>query len=519
LRKRSPLLRPSALRADDSSNTTDQLQYASPSTSSLLAEAALARGDPPIIKTTIPEDGATLADAVAQAARISPDEARALLRLGAVYLGEYPGGIRGPLKWRRWKERREDEEDQQQQEEERRRRPPPRLAAGTPLRVHVRPKRFSAACAAVRVLDDDVGRDYVVVAKPAGLPSMAHESNGEEHAAPCAERALLAGSSRSGSGANNTPAVSLQLCHRLDTWTSGVLVLARHRDAAARFAEALKGGGGEEEEEEGEKGGGGGGSSAPFTQKTYLALVRGRPEERVLVGWMHDGPWGDRVDVVGGAPLAARGPRLLAAEDPGVVAVGGGGNQPPPDRSWKRCELVIERAELASPSASRWADAAERRARAEIEAAEAVVAGGGDRDGAPSSSSSASPWHQLTIRLITGRTHQIRTQLAAAGHPIAGDSVYGAMPGVVAEWEVAAGGGNGDSDGPRPSGPRVTGAARLRAVRVAGAAVLGGPLGLHAWRLRWRVAAVGEGGVAGGVREHEAPVPWEGGGGGGGGAG
>ena len=34
----------------------------------------------------------------------------------------------------------------------------------------------------------------------------------------------------------------------------------------------------------------------------------------------------------------------------------------------------------------------------------------------------------MHIRLITGRTHQIRAQLSAAGHPVCGDGKYGAAP-------------------------------------------------------------------------------------------
>ena len=36
-----------------------------------------------------------------------------------------------------------------------------------------------------------------------------------------------------------------------------------------------------------------------------------------------------------------------------------------------------------------------------------------------------SPYSEIDIRLITGRTHQIRSQLAALGHPILRDKIYG----------------------------------------------------------------------------------------------
>ena len=39
----------------------------------------------------------------------------------------------------------------------------------------------------------------------------------------------------------------------------------------------------------------------------------------------------------------------------------------------------------------------------------------------------------LTVRLETGRTHQVRVHLAAVGHPVAGDSVYGASSALTRE--------------------------------------------------------------------------------------
>lgn len=47
------------------------------------------------------------------------------------------------------------------------------------------------------------------------------------------------------------------------------------------------------------------------------------------------------------------------------------------------------------------------------------------RAGTVSASKSAGGYSLLEVKLETGRTHQIRVHLAAIGHPVAGDSVYG----------------------------------------------------------------------------------------------
>jgi 23S rRNA-/tRNA-specific pseudouridylate synthase len=66
-----------------------------------------------------------------------------------------------------------------------------------------------------------------VVDKPHRLPSMAHESNAVEHCGGCAERSL------------GLPAATLKVTHRLDSSTSGVLVLGKTESAVREFNESV----------------------------------------------------------------------------------------------------------------------------------------------------------------------------------------------------------------------------------------------------------------------------------------
>ena len=73
--------------------------------------------------------------------------------------------------------------------------------------------------------------------------------------------------------------------------------------------------------------------------------------------------------------------------------------------------------------------------------------------------------HEVSVRLLTGRTHQIRAQLSALQAPVLGDVMYTPLAGLVFP-----------ADG-KPSEQMLDG--------IAAAQVQSSPLGLHAWEMTW----------------------------------
>ncbi len=192
--------------------------------------------------------------------------ARELLDLGAVYIGEKIKG-QDLTKWRRWEAAKSHQASGASKTPPspavRPLAPETTLPPGSLLRCHPRPKRFPACGstdwpAAVVHADDK----YIVINKPAGLPCMRHESNATEHVAACASKALLSsgalppladrnddedGETLEASGTAESGVIhrrrsrrakivrreqELEVCHRLDTWTTGLMVLSRTKQVA-----------------------------------------------------------------------------------------------------------------------------------------------------------------------------------------------------------------------------------------------------------------------------------------------
>ncbi len=232
----------------------------------------------------------------------------------------------------------------------RRLKPHSRVAEGDHIVIR-RPARPEPPCPRnLAVLYDDP--DMMVIDKPAGLPM--HVS--AKFYFNTVTRVL----------SERFPGGGVQICHRLDRETSGILVVARGKEAAARLK---------------------GSFAAHRVRKTYLAVVYGNPPwpRGPGPGVPHslERPMNDAGDHPDGHPDARADDHIIDLPL-GLVA--------DPDA------LISIRMEVR-PDA--------RPARTRVRVLEVH----GD--------------HALVCCMpITGRQHQIRAHLAAAGHPIVGDKLY-----------------------------------------------------------------------------------------------
>lgn len=326
---------------------------------------------------------------------------------------------------------------------------------GSYLRVHCDPRMFPASQGTDwnnRIVHANA--DFVVLDKPAGVPTVPTIDNGVEN---CLFQASLAVAGLTAESRSLPPL--LHAVSRLDVCTSGIVVFARHKEAAKQLNELFR---------------------DRRVKKRYLALLTPGPpvplgpaahccrskafdgsrrpriyadyDEELLTGDKWGGAWQDALSMV-----------LLCAPAPGAAAAAAVAGDRAEEEAAARAleesaagaaarleaELAAglglgsgsspeEMEEAAAKGAAEMAGGAVkeeggdgRASSSNEKEAAAVVSGAAEARGEGEGDGHDHVPHLCAMELGTGRTHQLRLQLAAMGAAIVGDTRYRGVVGRV----------------------------------------------------------------------------------------
>ena len=435
------------------------------------------------------EDEITISDLIAQQAAVSADRARELVRFGAVYIGEVvESGWKITAKKQRHGESGRGSGDTG--------RGPVSTAAaaklaskgaqqtpfrgtsfehmklrrlgaweaesypptGAYLRVHCDPRTFPVArstdWAECIIAATD---DYVVVDKPAGVPSVPTIDNAVENALHQTGLAVskISPPSASSSSARkglSAASASLHAVSRLDVCTSGLIVFARSKPAAATLNQIFR---------------------DRQVSKRYLALLTPGPaitlgqkahccrskaldgsrrpriyadyDEELLGGEKWGGAWQEALStVLLCAPATGSSAAAAVADDRAETEATARAAEASSECSAERLEADLEaalssmslgsetgRGESGVVSAASTAGASAAAASDSQGEGTPVSPVGADVSGSQPAEADSYPAHLCAMQLETGRTHQLRLQLAAMGAAVVGDTRYRGIVGRV----------------------------------------------------------------------------------------
>lgn len=285
---------------------------------------------------------------------------------------------RGSVKWQQTKIDEDLDEYVQTMQEQRFRRilTPSWLEAGIDLRVYPVPRRFPACY--------DMNREtsllyedttFVVVDKPPMLPTQPDASNYIECCPACVEQQLGPFYDIEGNLVTRP-----LLCHRVDSCVGGCVVLSKDRNGQRVFHELQR---------------------ERKLRKIYLAVTTTPVPTGMHLHWMWAGQ--SMRGSSGGPPC-----QLVSHSLPE--------NRRKARQFWNRCVLEVVSCEPIMITA------------------ETAEADGHNYVAPPG----VVTHYQSTIRLVTGRKHQVRAQLASLGCPIIRDTLYEPISGLTLdELEVA----------------------------------------------------------------------------------